>query len=367
MKKAYLVALSLLLVATVQARAGEFMQGKPDIKALGSLAFGDSGVLFVGDAQNAAIFAIDLGDATPNTSTEQLRVQDIDTKIADMLGTNARGIRINDLAVNPISQNAYLSVTRGRGNEASNVLLRVTPNGNIEAVSLEDVKYAKKDLSNPISAEIKDRRGRSKRAEAITDLAYADGKIYIAGLSNQEFASTLRLVSYPFEENETASSLEIYHAAHKKYETHSPIRTLMTYTLNNEPYVLAAYTCTPLVTFPVSQLTNGAHVKGKTVAEFGSGNTPLDMISYEADGKNYILLANSSRALMKVDPEKIEMQKEGLTEPVEERYGTAGVDFININQVGVQQLDNLNANHVLVLQRMGNGALNLQSLPKRRL
>jgi hypothetical protein len=89
----------------------------------------------------------------------------------------------------------------------------------------------KKDLSNPVSAEAKDRRGRNMRAGAITDLAYADGKIYIAGLSNQEFASTLRVVSYPFEDSETASSLEFYHAAHKKYETHSPIRTLMTYTL----------------------------------------------------------------------------------------------------------------------------------------
>jgi hypothetical protein len=143
MKKAYLVALSLLFV-TATAGAKGFMQGKPDIKALGSLAFADNGVLFVGDAQTAAIFAIDLGDVTPNTGTEALQVQDIDMKIADMLGTNPRGVRINDLAVNPISQNAYLSVTRGRGNEASNVLLRVTPDGNIEAVSLDDVKYAKK-------------------------------------------------------------------------------------------------------------------------------------------------------------------------------------------------------------------------------
>ena len=160
---------------------------------------------------------------------------------------------------------------------------------------------------------------------------------------------------------------DLYHAAHKKYETHSPIRTLMTYTLNNEPHVLAAYTCTPLVTFPISQLTNGSHVKGKTVGEFGSGNRPLDMIAYQTRGKEFILLANDRRALMKIDPAKIEMQKEGLTEPVEERFGTAGVDFINTNVIGIQQLDNLNANHVLVLQRLGNGALNLQSIQKRRL
>ena len=53
MNKAYLVVLSLLfVVATAPVGAGQFTQGKPDIKALGSLAFADNGVLFVGDAQN---------------------------------------------------------------------------------------------------------------------------------------------------------------------------------------------------------------------------------------------------------------------------------------------------------------------------
>ena len=41
-----------------------------------------------------------------------------------MLGTNAKGIKITDLAVNPASGNAYLSVARGSGPDASPAILR---------------------------------------------------------------------------------------------------------------------------------------------------------------------------------------------------------------------------------------------------
>ena len=38
--------------------------------------------------------------------------------------------------------------------------------------------------------------------------------------------------------------------------------------------VVAAYTCTPLVTIPASDLTDGAHVKGKTIAVWGLSFKP---------------------------------------------------------------------------------------------
>jgi hypothetical protein len=85
------------------------------------------------------------------------------------------------------------------------------------------------------------------------------------------------------------------------------------------------------------------------------------MVTYQVGGKDYILLANSNRTLMKIDPDDI-ASAPAITELTTERYGTAGVEFIAIAQVGVQQLDNLNTDHVLVLQQMGNGSLNLRSL-----
>ena len=42
------------------------------------------------------------------------------------------------------------------------------------------------------------------RADTITDIAYDDGKLYVAGLSNEEFSSALRIVPFPFGEKATA-------------------------------------------------------------------------------------------------------------------------------------------------------------------
>ena len=56
--------------------------------------------------------------------------------------------------------------------------------------------------------------------------------------------------------------------------------------------ILASYTCTPVVQFTLADLDAGKHVMGKTVAELGSHNHPLDLISYEHDGGEYLLVCN---------------------------------------------------------------------------
>ena len=81
-------------------------------------------------------------------------------------------------------------------------------------------------------------------------------------------------------------------------------------------HVLAAYTCTPLVKFPVNALEPKAKIKGTTIAELGNRNRPLDMIVYEKDGKDYLLLANSSRGVMKISTAGIS-DAAPLEEPVQ--------------------------------------------------
>ncbi len=39
---------------------------------------------------------------------------------------------------------------------------------------------------------------------------------------------------------------------------------------------------------------------GTTIAELGNRNRPTDMIVYSKDGKDYLLIANTSRGVMKV-------------------------------------------------------------------
>ena len=130
--------------------------------------------------------------------------------------------------------------------------------------------------------------------------------------------------------------------------------------------MVASYTCTPLVLFPMDQLQPGKHVKGRTIGEFGAGNNPIDMISFKAGDESYLVMANSSRPIMRVKYSKIENYAGSLTEPIKESYGTAGVEFTNLPVVNVLQMDKLDDANILVLQRRASGDLDLYSAPSER-
>jgi hypothetical protein len=334
--------------------------GTPDLKQAGALAFAPEGILLVGDSMGAAIFAIDTGDRPGKPAEGALKVEGIKEKIAGRLGTEASMVRITDLAVNPMSGNAYLAVMRGQGADALPVLLRVNRSGEIEEVSLKDVKFAKATLPNAPDPDKKDRRGTPLRVDAITSIAYADGKVFVAGLSNEEFSSRLRAIPFPFAEADKGTSIEIYHASHRAIETQSPIRTFVPYKIGEETNLLAAYTCTPLVKVPVSDLKPGEKVKGTTIAELGNMNRPLDMIVYQKDGKDYILMANSARGIMKIPTEGMG-KAEAITAPI--KGATAGVPYETIKDLkGVMQLAKLDKDHALILVDKGQGAMNLETI-----
>src|SRR5207237_8369442 len=109
--------------------------------------------------------------------------------------------------------------------------------------------------------------------------------VLVSGLSDEEFAPKLRSIPFPFKDTDKGASIEIFHGAHGRIETASPVRTFVAVEIKGETNILAAYTCTPLVRIPVSNLKPGEKVKGTTVAELGNMNKPLDMIIYQKDGK----------------------------------------------------------------------------------
>ena len=98
--------------------------GKAQLKSAGPLAFGPDGVLFVGDSIGASIVALDVDDHIARAGGA-VEIKGINEKIAAMLGTSADQITIQDVVVNPISKNVYLSVSRGKGPDAMPVILRV--------------------------------------------------------------------------------------------------------------------------------------------------------------------------------------------------------------------------------------------------
>jgi hypothetical protein len=301
------LALSFSLTAAMafSATTSGMTTGKADLKSAGALAFGPDGILFVGDSMSASIFALDTND-NKATAGAKVEVKAINEKIAALLGSAADQIIINDVAVNPASKNVYISVSRGRGPDALPVILKVDGAGKISELRLDNINHSSVKLPN--APESKEGRA-NPRLDTITDMAFVNGNVIVAGLSNEEFSSNLRSIPFPFQAVSNGANVEIYHGSHGRFETNSPIRTFIPYTIKNEQFILASYTCTPLVKIPVSELKAGAKVKGTTIAELGNRNRPLDMIAYHKDGHDYILMANSSRGMMKLDAEHLENYK----------------------------------------------------------
>lgn len=354
-----LFTLGLIVPSAHAGLTAGMKEGTPAFKAMSQLAFGPEGVLFIADTKAAAIVAVATGDIKPATDAATIRADGINQKIAALAGTSAEQIVIEDLAVNPISRQVYLAVSRGRGPDAVPMLVRIMSNGQPELVALERVKYARAELPNPApdAAPASGKKGQNRRLEAITDIAYTHGKLLVAGLSNEEFASTLRVIPVPFRQVDRGTSVEIYHGAHGAFETRAPVRTFVPYKVGQQDHLLAAYTCTPLVQFALNDLKPGAKIQGKTIAEFGNRNRPLDIIVYQKDGKDYLLLANSARGVIKVAAEQIS-RADSITSKV---VDTKGLAFEKIAWEGVNQLDRLDARNAVVIRTVGS-ALNLETL-----
>ncbi|MDX1470980.1 MAG: hypothetical protein R3213_05755 [Flavobacteriaceae bacterium] len=335
--------------------------GNPEIASINQLDFGPDGILFIGDSKNAAVYALDTEDSNIMAEGPEINIEGLDKKIAASLGTTVDNIEINDMAVNPNSKKVYFGVTTSSGNVA---LLRL--NGEkFESVDLSDVKHSKMALENPVATDAKDRSDRPLRVWAISDLKFHDGKVLVSGLSNKEFGSTFRSIPFPFNDKQDHSTLEIYHAAHGQYETEAPIKAFDVITMEGQDYLMASYTCTPLVLFPLNELKDGKHNKGRTVAELGSGNSPLDMISIKKDGEQYFLMSNTNRPVMRIKYDDIASFEQSLTTPVEEFAKTEGVNYINVPMVHILQLDNYDDNQVVYVQRTADGDLILRTRPSK--
>ena len=360
---ALLAALLAAPLATGADLTASMSEGKPDLKSIGPIAFGPEGILFAADSKSAAVFAIATGD-TKGVQADSLKVENLDEKIAALLGTSVEQILVNDLAVNPASGTPYLAVSRGRGPDAKPVLLKVNGDGSLALVSLDKVKFSLAALPNAPADKVvgQGRRRKNARLESITDIAYTNGDVIVAGLSNEEFASSLRRIPFPFKEVGKGTSVEIFHGAHGKLETRSPVRTFTTITIENEPHLLAAYTCTPLVQFPLKSLKPGAKIRGTTLAELGNRNRPLDMIVYQQGKQTFILIANNARGIMKVTTKDITEAK-GISKRVEGGK-TEGLSYQTIESwKGVEQLNGYNSESAIVVQRGDPGGLSLTTMP----
>jgi len=352
--------------------------GTPDVRLAGPIAFGPAGILFLADNGAAAIHAIDVRDPGPVAGSEPFDLESLDARLASFLGCDVTDVAVKDMAVHPSSHHVYLSVQRGRGDARQAVLVRIDRlTGAIADVSLTDVPCAKVVLTD--APDLDDERldivlpmgdegeeltfgertvrvvRQPIRMSTVTDMAYVDGVLLVAGLSNEEFSSKLRRIPFPFGDAVADNNLEIFHVSHGKWETAAPIRTFVPY--DDGRSILASYTCTPVVHVPLVDAEPGTKTIGRTVAELGSMNQPLDMVSFRQGGDEYVLVANTSHGLLKLAGKDIDGQP-GLIEPT----APIGVPRERQELEGIIRLDNLNGEHVLALQRDDAGRLHLRSL-----
>ena len=358
MKKLFLcvAAAGLLAMSSVGEAADRWglKEGSPELRSAVALAFGPDGILFVGDARAAAVLAIDTEDTKSRSDVAAVNIEQINTQVAGLF--DSPGARIIDLAVNPLSGNVYLSVATSK----TAALVRINDAGKLSRMSLTGVRFSRVELPGAPEDKVvrRGRRESNRRDDAVTDLAWIDGKVLISGLSGAQ--SAVRKVDFPFVAADSGSSIEIFHGAHGRSEDYSAIRTFVPFNINGKPSLLAGYVCTPLVKFPLDGLKAGQKTQATTIAELGNRNRPLDMIVYEKDGQEWLLLSNSARGIMKISTKDI-AKNPGITERVG-GGGVAGQPYETVDWKNVVQLDKRGTAHAVILVQADEAHQHLQTV-----
>jgi hypothetical protein len=327
-------------------------------------------VLFAADVAAAAVRAFELPAEPPANGSSEVSVDQLGSKVASLLGVEKGDALIRGLTVHPSSHAVYLSISRGYGPEAGPAIVRVGMDGELSVVEIDDFPTTSFQLDDAPAAD--DERmdflldGSDPTSQpreingvtlniaqvplarsTITGLAWVDGTLFVAGLSNEEFSSRLRQIPYPFDGSATETSVEIFHVDHGKYETQSPIRALTTF--DGGSSILASYTCTPVVQFSVDELRGEGLVRGRTVAELGPMNQPFSLVSYESDGEEFLLVSNTRHPLLKIPASSIAGQAT-LTVPMSEPDSSLGVPRESLDQPGITWMANLDRGTIVAVQ-----------------
>ena len=312
---------------------GFTLQPNGKVKSLSTMTFAPDGQLIIADWKSNALYSLALPEVIPS-APGSFNVCNLDRAIAQALGKRCEHIRVTKVLFEPTSNKAILSVETGSEPEAPVIIAIFSHSGEGQLYNLDELITGTFSLKDRLpEADLWEQA--PVRSFLVTAMKAYGSELLVAGLANTDFSSTLRRIAYPFSDEVKTTSVEIYHAIHNQLETRAPIRAFSVVDISGSPHVLAAYTCTPLVTIPLSDLQEGAHVRGKTIAELGYGNTPLDVVpfemTYQDDTSDWVAIANSSRAVDLVSLKDIvaATHEEGLSEPVKVPFETrAGVPAI---------------------------------------
>jgi hypothetical protein len=341
------------------------VNGKPALKSIDVISFGPEGLLLIGDGRGAQVIAVDTGD-TAQKGSMRTAIEKIDEKLAGRIGTTPKGIEILHLAVNPASGVAYIAIRKQ--DDKTSLILTVDGAGKIDEFALDNVKYARLALPAGAKAPL----------DKVTDVAWAEDRVLVAGRANEEFASKIYSIAAPLEHdsNATISSTETYHVAHGRWETKAPMQTILPYQEDGKRYLVGAFTCTPLVKYPLDEIKPDAKVKGVSMVELGQGNVPQDMFVYEKNGHSYVLVntvrrfgkqfGNSPYWTARVDLDLLRDSEKTNTKAIRRLDATGKPQTDQIKMVdeyqGVVHMDRLDNDNALVLRTDSTGSWTLTPL-----
>jgi hypothetical protein len=346
----------MLLALACQVQAAQ-------LTSAAKLTFDDQGTLYIADWKAARVYAVKVPSASAGGTPFNL--QDVQKPIASALKVNTASLRFDDMAVQPGSGLAWVAVT-ANGKPA---VVSIDAAGKVKALPTGHLQnYAV--ITDPPASSESFWRDLPAPALTVTDMKVHGGKLYLAGLSNRNFASSLRVFDLPLRASGKArtATVEMYHPVHNQVETRAPIRAMTFATVDGVPSMVAAYTCTPLVLIPLDAIEDGAHIVGKTIGEMGWGSAPVGMVSYTLGDQEMVLLANTSRSadLMSVGEIARQAKLPGLRDPIsvpDQPY--AGVKAAMTPMAAVTRFDNQDDKLLLALRREdASGAMQLVSIPK---
>ena len=342
----------LLVIAIVCCLGAAVNASAAEIKSISRLAAGPENVLFVADWKSARVHAISLPGSMQKPTGTAFNILDLEDLLSRQVG-GAR-ITVEDMVVRPGTAEVYVAVSYGAAKTPA--LIAVTSDRRARRVDLKAVKSTSIVLRDAPTSNYKFWRETPERSFTVTDMKWREGELFVAGLSNQEFSSTLRRIKYPFDSQQSITSVEIFHTGHNMIETRSPIRAMSFATLGGKPYLVAAYTCTPIALLPLDELKDGAHIRGKTIAELGYGNTPAGLIAYtktvQGKSADFVMLVNYERGASVISVSELEAAsaRPGIEKAVP--YGQiAGLEVMAAPLAGTRRLDNLDEQSFIIVRR----------------
>jgi len=252
---------------------GDLKLGKIDV-----INFAPGGVLLIGEGSKSRIIALKTGDTTMGAGKFS-GIKGFVAAIAGKMGVGKDDLALIDMEVNPASGKLYAAVRNQKTKEYA--IIRISPNGEMEPVPTSGVEF----VSVPLP------KGDKAPVSLVTDVLWIDNRLIASARCNEEFGSKIFSADGPLKHEKAGSvySAETYHISHGRWETKAPMSVMVPYEEDGKHYVIGAFSCTPVVKYPIDAIQSGAKIKGVSMIELGSGNRPLDMFAYKKNGKSRIL------------------------------------------------------------------------------